>query len=717
MTAYFSTALAVASNNTDTYIGKYWNVYSAENYSLGQSRLSQVRGTAFSNRVVSDFTGAATYTPGGPSGVITTYDPYLRKYVVGTLGFQPTVTVAAEYVGYTEFVYVQSRATNQVAVVTRNPSSNTWYTSFITNSPPFDDYYTDLFIHTNTFGNANPRALLLSIYTAQYSNAYPATVASFSDAPTYGDGFAKYAFASKAGVTTALGADGRVRYTVDGINWSGSVIPSGAGTTLRCAAWTTDGTTCLAAGDNGVLALSTDGQTFTLSTALQTTANWGTRRAIAMAADPASPATIFVICGDGTIAVSGNYGVTWFAANSLFSINERYDGYPVTETPIKCWVQGGALYISFYGGQTVVTASLSPCGDVSNGFSGYYSSFGTPNITGVAAPVTAAPTSTIRATFAGGLGRVQYMTTGSPFNFYQDLSLLNSLVSLGYNNTSVGGAYYNEALDCTFVGLSAGVIAYRFNPLGAGSWQLAALPGVTGKIIGFARLPTGDMIAVSEYSEVGIGVYSAPTSFSWAVNLFLQSAVGGFYDSCSVVTNDMIVLAVTKGNQVASTTDGVSWSVITLPFGSPPAANTTPKITYDPRAWNGFGYGLFVAFYYSLFNQNVASSVTGFGWISGISYLGGAYDPQVTGEFSFGTPRISVGVKTNGTGAISTTPTQSQSWGSSPGVGYRVSSPPLGATEYYPTQPVSYSVGTVTPGANIGLAAGNYGRIWYSYTL
>jgi hypothetical protein len=717
MNTYFSTALAVASNNTDVYIGKYWNLNSVENYSLGQARLSQVRGSMGGTRVVCDFAGAATYVPGGPSGVIPTYDPYLRKYVIGTLGFQPTVTVGAEYTGYTEFVYVQSLATNQMGVFTRSTSNNTWYTSFITNSVPYADYSADMFIHTNTFGNANPRAILLTQSGAKYSNTYPSGTASFSDATTYGDGFTKYAFASKAGVTTALGVDGRVRYTVDGINWSGSVIPSGIGTTLRCAAWTTDGNTCLAAGDNGVLALSTDGQTFTLSTALQTTANWGTRRAIAMAADPASPSTIFVVCGDGTLAVSGDYGVTWFAANNLFTINERYDGYPVTETPVKCWIQGGALYISFYGGQTLVTGGLSPCGDVSDGFSGYYSMFGTANITGVAAPVTATPTGTIRAVFAGGTGRVQYMTTGSPFNFQQDLLLFNSLVSLGYNNTVVGSAYYDEALDCTFVGLSAGVVAYRFNPLGAGSWQLAALPGVTGKIIGIAKLPTNNIIVVSDNAEVGIGSYSPPTTISWAVNLSLQSVLSGFQTPYTVAMNNTCVVVGTTNNEIANTTDGTSWFVTLLPFGSPAPAPTTLNITYDPRASTGFGSGLFIAFYESLFSQQVATSTNGLGWTAGSSYLGGASDSQPTGVFTFGTPKISIGIKTNGTGVISTTPTLSASWGSSPGVTYRVSSPALGATEYYPTQPVSYSVGTVTPGANIGLAAGNYGRIWFSYTL
>lgn len=715
MNPYFPSALAMASNNTDSYVGKTWIGVGDEQTSLGQFRITRMEGSVAPSRVVCDFAGEATYTPSG-GGVSATYDSGLRRVVVGALKWEPGITVAAENATLNiAFAFVQAVDSNQQAgIFERNVGSSAWYASTTFASGPAVDYSYKMFIHES----ANRRGLLLNSFNARYTNANPSLFGTtWTLATTYNDGFAKYGYANKTGITTAVGVDGRVRYTTDGVNWLGTVIPSATGTTLQCAAWSGDGTVCLAAGNNGVLATSTDGQTFALSTDLQTTPNWGTRRAAAMAADPSSGAVLFVVCGDGTVAKTNDYGVTWTAVNNLFSVNQRYDGNSVEATPITCWVEGTYLYVSIYGGQVVrVSVTLGSSGDISNDFNQYSTSFGTPDVKGNYVPAAVSPSGTVRALFAGGLGRLRYVTSSGPFGSPYDLGLMQALINQGYNNNTVCSAYYDEGMGVTFVGLSNGLVAYRFNPFGAGSWQFFVFPGSVGDVVGFARVPfTNTILAVEQSGYTATGVASGFT-ISWLVSSDLRSAIFPRYTT-KVATDDFSYVVVSLDERTtARTTDGSTWTLSTLP-ATYPGAVPNPKVNFDPRANNGFGSGLFLAFYQDIFTEYAASSFSGSGWVSqSIGAASGATDNLPTGTFTFGSPAVTIGIRPNGSGVITTTPSSPSAWGTTSGLINRNTAVPLPAFHYYPTTGVLFTGGTIT-NTNTGYATGKYGRFWFSIIL
>jgi hypothetical protein len=730
MDTYFPVALAVASNTTDAYVGKYWNGFFPEQSSLGQSRVSLIAGTS-QNRVISDFTGVATYTPFG--GLSVTYDNALRSKVVGTttpgvlpatqLGLNPSISVGIEYTGYTEFVYAHDIVSGQAAIVARDISSTTWYTSTTFYAGLNADYESDMLLHTNIVGNADPRVMLLGNFSARYSNPYPsATGTTWTTATTFPDGYAKLGFASKAGVVTAVGDGGRVRYTTDGMTWAGTVISGGGSVTLNCATWTTDGNTCIAAGDNGALAISSDGQTFTLSAALQGTVDWVNKRAAAIVADPAAASRVYVICTDGTIAVSSDYGATWLAATGCFTPNQRYGTYPVNRVPVSCWMASGYLYISLYGGQVLRTTGAAIATDVSNDFNQYYSSFGTPDITGMHVDTSLTPTGTVRGVLAGGFGRVLYILTGTPIAFSPDTTLVSALVSGGFQTAEVCSAYYDPTIEMVFVGLTNGRVAHRRYPLTFGSgWNVDVLPGVVGDIVGVHRLPTGGYLAVANYQDVAVGyVVGGSNLVTWAVNSSLSAYTSSTY--AKQVTSDGSAVQVLIGAEsVARTTDGTSWFV-TSPgsYYSRSGNDKESSLTFDPRMVQIPGVsspGTSIMFYEDIFYSYVATAQTTNPWIW--SQLGGSNFPPAVGCFTFGTNRVSIALKPDGTGYISTNPTGYGSWGTVPGVGNKPPNyvpPPFISNFYYPTSPVYSSAGTVTA-VDVGIAVGANGRIWFSYNL
>lgn len=717
MSLYFPTALAMASNNTDVYVGKSWTLMTEEQTSLGQFRITPMKNAAPPDRVLSDFAGVASYTfVGSPNWVNTTYNNSLRNYVVGTLGLQPDVTIGAQRPSYVECAYVQAvNSGNQAVIVSRNIFSNTWVTNTTFSSGPSVNYNVDLVLHVNAVGSPDDRFIFLSEFSARYSDAYPSSPGfGWTVATTYPDGFAKYAFANKLGVTTALGEDGRVRYTTDGINWAGTTISGGAGTTLTCAAWTQDGIACIAAGVGGVLATSADGQTFTLSTSLQSSA-WGTRRAAAITADPGIGSVIIVVCADGTVAVSGDYGVTWAVATGLFTVRQQYGSLPIDQTPIKCWVRDNRVYVSIYGGQVVILPSVLSIGvDASNGFNGYFTTFGTPDITGMYVSPDAVPSAPVRAVFAGGNGRVKYMTTAGPMVMQTDLSLMSAIIGLGYTTATVTSVYYDATLDCTFIGFSGGRIAYVFNPLASTAWQIYTIAGGTD-VVGFARVGGGGgtIIAVTENGLTAVAAYSPPTTLSWAVNSTLAGALGGYF-AASVATDGFAHCVVAaENNRVARTADGSSWAV--TPLLSPFTAGfNIPTVVYDPRAPTGFSTGLYMAFYRDTFNVYATVSTNGLSWTSPPALFGGGAIP--VGAFTFGTPPITIGINAAGTGAITKTPSNPTLWGSSAGLAVHNPAFPIPSGQYYVFSPVAYTGGTVSA-MDVGVAAGRYGRIWLSFII
>lgn len=720
MNLYFPSALAMASNNTDVYVGKTWFNFGDEQSSLGQFRITRVEGASAPTRVVCDFAGEASYTLGGPNFVSTTYAlPNLRTRVVGELKWEPNITVAAEYTGYATFAFVQAVDSNQQAgIFARDVGSSTWYTSTTFGSGASADYTYKMFIHTNAVGNPDPRVLLLNSFSVRFSNAYPsATSAVWALATTYSDGYAKYGFANKLGITTAVGVDGRVRYTTDGIAWLGTVIPGAAGTTLRCAAWSGDGTVCLAAGDNGVLATSSDGQTFALSSALQSTSGWGTRRAAAIAADPGAASVFYVVCGDGTVAKTTDYGATWNAVNNLFSVNQRYDGYSVEATPITCWFDSSYLFVSIYGGQVaLITTSGTVAYDASNGFNGYTSSFGTPNITGGYVPSSTTPTGGIRAVFAGGLGRIRYVTPSGPFGSPYELGLMYAMINQGYNNHTVCSAYYDDQLDCTFVGLSRGVVAYRFTPLSGGSWQFYVVPGAVGDVVGIARVPgTTSVMAVEQSGYTATGTPTSPINLNWVVGSNLRTTIYPYY-AAKVAANSTSIAVMLDDPIVAKTTDGINWMSQALP-SSFPGGVVTPQLSFDPRAPSGFSQGLYIAFYQDSFYEYAATSPAGSGWTwQNLGYAQSYTGNLPTGTFTFGSPPVTIGIRPNGSGSISTNPTAPGAWGTTQGINNRNEAFPLPAFYYYPTSGVLFTGGVVTS-SDTAYAVGKYGRFWVSLVI
>lgn len=709
MDVYFPTALAVASNNTDTYVGKYWSGYFPEETTLGQYRLTKVTdATQF--HVVNDFAGYATFTNfGGP--VTVTYDNSLRSRVVGTAGFDPTITVAAEN-SYVVYVYSHDTTTGEAIISYKSVYGGGWGTSTTFYAGVNADYNTSMLNHTD---GAGPRLLLLTTSAARYSNPYPSSGATWTLATTFDDGYAKYGFASKTGVTTAVGADGRVRYTLDGITWSGTVITGYVGTTLTGAAWSSDGNACIAAGTGGTLAISTDGQTFTSSTALQSSA-WGTRRAAAVASDPSSPCLIYVICGDGAIARTTDYGVTWVVNTGQFTLNQRYDSYSVEQTPIEAWVSAGFLIISAYGGQ-VFSYNGGSATDVSNDVNSYYTQFGTPDITGLYVDVNTSPTATIRGMFAGGFGRVMYLTTGSPFGLSVDTSLVSALVSGGYQTADAKCAYYDSVNDIAFVGLTSGKLAYRVNPLsGFSPWQVNALSGVVGDIIGISRLPSGDYLAVADYQSCAVGYYSGG-SISWSVNSSL-SGYTSFSYAKQLATNGSET-RVFNTQSVLNTTTGTSWTISTLPYSPVSGNNYQGSLTYDPRMTVSPGMTSgYITFYQNVFESLVATSTgTSSPWNGAVLGYVTSVEPPV-GAFSFGTTPVTIAIQPDGTGLLSTTPSGYGAWGSVPGVSNTSPSytPPSIPNFYYPSAPVLKSAG-VRMAVDLGIATGSHGRIWVSYSL
>lgn len=720
MNLYFPSALAMASNNTDSYVGKTWVNVGDEQISLGQFRITQMEGAVAPLRVVCDFAGEATYTPTGP-GVSATYDSGLRRVVVGALKWEPGITVAAENATLgVAFAFVQAVDSNQQAgIFERDVGSSAWYASTTFASGPTVDYSYKMFFHTDSGGSPNRRGLLLNSSNARYSNANPSVFfTTWTLATTYNDGFAKYGFTHKTGITTAVGVDGRVRYTTDGVNWLGTVIPSATGTTLQCVAWSGDGTVCLAAGNDGVLATSTDGQTFALSNALQSTSGWGTSRAAAIASLGMS--TFYVVCGNGTVARTDDYGVTWTAVNNLFSVNQRYDGNSVEATPITCWIEGTYLYVSIYGGQVVrVSVTLGSSGDISNGFNQYSTSFGTPDIKGNYVPAAASPSGTVRALFAGGLGRLRYVTNSGPFGSPYDLGLMQALINQGYNNNTVCSAYYDEDLVFTFVGLSNGLVAFRFNPFGAGSWQFFVFPGSVGDVVGFARIPfTNTILAVEQsgYTAIGISSGGFSPTIGWGVDFGLRNAIfPRFATKVSTDGSGYIVVSLDE-RTTARTSDGSSWTLSTLP-ATYTGGTVNPQVNFDPRASTGFSTGSFLAFYQDPFNEYAASSASGSGWFSqSLGPVPGSVDNLPTGTFTFGSPAVTIGIRPNGSGVITTTPSSPSTWGTTAGLINRNTAIPLPALHYYPTTGVLFTGGTIT-NTNTGYATGKYGRFWFSIII
>jgi hypothetical protein len=470
---------------------------------------------------------------------------------------------------------------------------------------------------------------------------------------------------------------------------------------------------CIAAGDNGAVATSTDGQTFVLTSALQTTTNWGSRRAAAICADPSSPTLVYAICTDGTIASSNDYGVSWTANNGLFTANQRYDFNPVDEVPVSCWLKDSYLFISLYGGQVFRSTGGGVAADISNNFNGYYTSFGTPDISGLSVNNSLAPATTIRGMFAGGFGRVLYLTTGIPFNFSQDMLLLSALVSGGFQTAEVCCAYYDPLRDMAFVGLTSGRLAHRQNPLVPGTtWNVAVLPGVPADIVGINRLPSGDYIAVAEYINVAVGFYVGGNVITWAVNssLFSYTVSGDFVRE--IAGSGSNVRAITSGD-ILATTDGISWtpgSYAYPPIGGPA---DLASVTYDPRAQIGFDGG-YVASYSAAFGNAISATPTSSSFWSGSLLSIG--NPPAVGSFTFGLNKVTIALQPTGSGLISTNPTSPGGWGSVPGLSSRQPStiPPPVPNYYYPTSPVYKSAGAVTA-VDVGIAAGAYGRIWLSF--
>jgi hypothetical protein len=711
MGQYFHTALAVASNNTDVYVGKSWSLgpFSSEYTSLGQFRLTPVHGTN-NETVVSDFTGIADYTPNTITGADVFYNGSLRAHAVGVERLQPEVTVAARMLN-TEAVFVQTLAPGQQrgTIFLRDPSTNDWVTSDTTSVVTFVNYNYDMVVHTE-LPSTQKRFIVFSGFSVRHSNANPTVnFATWADGVGFSDGFEKRGITTRPGVTTAVGINGRIRYTNDGVNWSGTTISGGSGVNLNCAAWSQDETVCLAAGEGGALATSTDGETFTLSSALQSTA-WGTRRAASIAKDPGRLGAFVVVSNDGAVAETGDYGVTWAVALNCFSMNEYYDSPTPDKTPIRCWVRGIFTYVSTYGGQLFIgTGAFNgvPYTDIGSAFNGYYQTFGTPNITGNnACNVSGSP---INAMLAGGLGRVSYITPVSPLPSQLDLGLMNQLISLGIKSTSVHSAYYDAVANCAFVGLSSGLIAYRFNPLSGGSWSFYTITSSPQEVVGFSRLTNGKLMAVARTGRIALGVYSG-TTISWSESTSLESHLGGFYAS-GACESPSETLVSSEGNAVHRTLDGVSWVASTLPLGS--SAFKEPRVFYDPRASNGFTSGLFVASYRSDFNQRyVATGPDGLVW--DFAQRGSSPNDEglTTGVFTYGAaPAVSIGIRGDGTGVASTTPWIASSWGTTAGL-YNPStagSPP----PYVVAAPVNYT-GAAAGSVNAGYATGRYGRVWYS---
>lgn len=733
MSLYFPTALAMASNNTDVYVGKKWTFYGPEQSGLGQFRVTPVRGLGPGTmRVFSDFAGSGSYTMfGGPGSISMTYNNALRNHVVGTLNWQPGVTTGVEYgAGNTEFVYVQNNAANQAGIMARSLSNNIWYTSTTFTSPPSANYPADMFVHTDLLGGVN-RVLLLGAGSggALYSNTNPSTpfAVTWTSATSFFDGYSKAAFASKPGVTTALGTDGRVRYTTNGVDWFGTTIPGGSSSNFVCATWSSDGNTCIAGGLDGVLAISSDGQNFSIYLGLAGVANWGTRPVRAITSDPVNPSVFYAVSPDGTIAQSNDYGVTWAAGNNLFYVNQRQLDFsesgpffrPLNQTPLKCWVQSGSLFISIYGGQVMAGSGIgAPYTDYSNLFNNYYSGIGTENYTGNYTPIQAAPTSTRRGVLSGGLGRVRYITSSAPpFGFDIDMSLMSRLIQLGYNNVTVTSAYYDSTLSCTFIGLSNGTFAYRFVDLLISPWSIYTITGAFGSVNGFARLPTGNLIAVTEDGYTAVGTHLFTDVISWAENSNLGSIV---YPNkvASVATNGTsIAIAAVEDNVVYHTTDGSTWNGVTLPnpyFGS--MNGKIPNVVYDPRASTGFSLGLFLAFYSDFNFSFIAVSSNGTSWSGSVLSFSSAESELPTGTFTFGDPAITIGIKGNGSGIVSVTPYSTSGWGTNPGVTNRDPAFPLPAGNYYPSSPVTFNGGTVTT-VDLAVATGPYGRIWLSFNI
>lgn len=725
--------MAVASRNTDTYVGKAWtNTVYPEADGLGLSMIWPLTRDAIPSydRVVADFSGYATYSTDGTI-IYPLYQSPLRSSIVGTLKLNPAYTRGVYYhaVG-TDYVCCTDVEAQEVRVASTANSGLTWSVSpdlwaTIGGQEPIG-----MFVHEQLVGSPDPRIVIMTQNKVAYSVPYPSSAqATFTTATGYGGTMYGAAYSISDRLLTAVGVGGQVRYSADAMAWSSTLVTGTfSSNTFRSVVWSGDETVCLAVGDGGALAVSPDGINFSSSNAL-TTAGFTGRPGVIIRG--LGPADFFMVAPNGTIAYTTNYGVSWTLYLNKFSLVQTVDT-GVNDTPVTAWIYDAgmgfdALFISGYGGQlftqTLVTF-FSPTPPAmtnqSNVFSGYYTTFNTADVTGIWSklPYVVSAASEPVVYMTGGQGRLMYMTDqATPWPTY-DLTLLNWLQANGYTSDISTAVHYNRLTTQVVVGLTNGRVAYRTVPATPTSWTLDTLPGVTSKIIGIELTGT-TYVAIAEDGSIGYGTPSGGGIISWSVSTTLKSLISSAV-CCNLLYKTsggpfpagyMVSLASSSG--AAYSPDLVTWSVSSI--GSefallPMLVDANEVDVYGTPTWRWF-YFLSTPFGSSS-DAVVYTTFDNVTWSS----VGDAKANEITGMFTFGSPKISMAIGSDGIGSISLDPTTFGSWGSSMGVTNQFAPPSAPGWYYLPPTTITKTVGTTltTLSRNLAVSAGNRGRVWVS---